>query len=440
MSEFVVWFDKHVERSGLENKDSAEKHAKLQRDLVGGISMRKNILCLTMAAIFCAFALTGCQKTPDAAEGSGIMHAQSDMERQVQEIVAADEQEQIQGEDGVRKQAAGQYQGTVGTGNNKININAEIPAIPDNLYKITLKPDDGLDRDVLGAFLDSESGAIEDTSQELLREIEENDRYNATGDESGEKLLYSKFGDHSADRISDGTKEASFSGHTGACYIDNDLREKCFGIYDGDCNETLITRDRMEEGGFSAERAREILLDKVGTVGVSELAFKEIYYVEGSDYSYYRMAFVPVYDGIAVDIGSDSYALGQVWPNGYAYVSEEGVAEVSLIDFCGKAANKEPVTALSFEQVLKTLEQYLDNGVIESDGRITYDRVELNYYPVPNPAPAADEIEYKPELVLTPIWHIYMPLDEYVDGGYGDAVGPVHICVNAVTGELEAAD
>ena len=64
----------------------------------------------------------------------------------------------------------------------------------------------------------------------------------------------------------------------------------------------------------------------------------------------------------------------------------------------------------------------------------------MNYYPIPNPAPALDGIEYKPELVLTPVWHIYMPLDEYVEGDYGDAVGPTHICVNAVTGELEEAD
>ena len=48
--------------------------------------------------------------------------------------------------------------------------------------------------------------------------------------------------------------------------------------------------------------------------------------------------------------------------------------------------------------------------------------------------------EYKSELTLTPIWHIYMPIDEYVDGGYYDAEGPSHICVNAVTGELVVTD
>ena len=402
--------------------------------------MRKDSLCLTMAALFCASVLAGCQKVPDAAEKDGITHAQGDMERQIQDIAVSDAQEQVQTGAGTQPVSAGRYQGTVGTGDNIININAEIPAIPDNLSIITLKPDDGLDMDALYAFLDSESGSIEDTSQELLREIEESDRTNAAFDENNERCLYSQFGDHSAEQLEDGKVEASFRYHTGAYYVNHDLMEKCFGVYRGEYSETLITQDGMDEGSFSADRAREILLDRLEAVGVSEIALKKIYRISGGGSIFYEMYFVPVRDGIAVDIGSDSYELGQVYPHGDARVWEEGVAEVNLTNFCGKAVKKEPVTAISFEQVLKILEQYLDNGVIASDGTITYDRVELNYYPVPNLSPDPDAIEYKSELTLMPIWHIYMPLDEYVDGGYGNATGPSHICVNAVTGELEVAE
>ena len=406
---------------------------------VGGIGMKKTVY-LTMAAVVCAAALTGCQKTPDAAESNGILHAQGDMERQVQDIAAADDSGQTETETGMHPQGAGRYQGTVGTGGNIININAEIPGVPDNLSVITLKPDDGLDMDALRAFLDSESGAVEDTSQEFMRQIEDNDKENTTPQESGERFLYSIFGDHTALRLSDGKKEALFKFHTGAYYVDHDLLEKCHGIYSGNYSETYITQDQMGEGSFSAERAKEILLDKLEAVGVGDIAMKKIYYIKGDGYSYYEMQFVPVYDGIAVDIGSDSYTLGQVFPSGFGFVTEEGVADVNLMDFCGKVAEKEPVTVISFEQVLKILEQYLDNGMIVSDGTIIYDRVELNYYPVPNPAPDPDAIEYKSELTLTPIWHIYMPIDEYVDGGYDYASGPSHICVNAVTGELAATD
>lgn len=422
--------------------------------------MRKSVLPVAMAAILCVFALISCQEAPDAVEGNGIMHAQGDLDRQVQEIAGADVQAQTPagtgaGTDGLsgadagadaRGQAAtgagaqgtGQYQGTVGTGTNRININAKIPGMPHNLYVITLQPDDGLDKDTLLAFLDSESGSIEDTSQELLEEIEEGDRYNSTMQENGDRFLYSKFGDHSALQLESGVKEASFAGHTSAYYVDHALMEKCQGIFGGNYSETLLTPDSMDEGSFSAQRAGEILLDKLGVLGVGEIAFERIYYVEGSGYSYYQMYFVPVREGLTVNIGSNSYCLGQVRPDGFAEVSQEGVAEVSLSHFCGKAVDQDPVTAISFEQVLKILEQYLDSGMIRSDGRITYNRVELNYYPVPT-APAGDGIEYKSELVLKPIWHIYMPLDEYVDGSYGDA-GPSNICVDAVTGELVETD
>lgn len=397
--------------------------------------MRKHSLLYTIAAAACTLSLAGCQKAPEAVEGNGIVHARGDMERQVQDIAAADTQEQA----GTGAQQAGRYQGTAGTGGSRIAIDADIPAVPDQLYIITLEPDDGLDRDTLLALLDSESGSVRDTSQELLREIEENDECNETVNEYGERFLYSRFGDHSAARLGDGKKEASFFCHTGAYYIDRVLRETCFEIYSGDYSEVLVTQDHMDEGSFSAERAGEILMDRLRILGVSEPAFQKICYTEGGGYRFYYMEFVPVYDGIAVDIGSNAYGPGQVWPNGTAIVSEEGVAEIRLTDFCGKTAGKEPVTVLSFEQVLDILGQYLDNGMIESDGTITYDRVELNYYPVPNPAPAMDEIEYKSKLVLTPIWHIYVPIDEYVEN-YGTAVGPSHICVNAVTGELEAAE
>ncbi len=397
--------------------------------------MKKYNVCFMMASILCALGLAGCQRAPDGVEGNGIMHAKSDMEQQVQDIAAAGPKEQTQAQAGAQPQGA-YYQGTVGTGDNKINIKAEIPALPDKLHILTLKPDEGLDRDALLAFLDSKGGSIEDTSQELLKEIEENDRENSTMNESGEKCLYSKFGDHSAIRLEDGTKTASFTYHTGAYYMDQALMEKCMGIYDGDFSETPVAEDQMDEGSFSANMAAEILLDKVEAAGVRDLAMKKIYYHEGSDYSCYYMEFVPVYDGLAVDIGANSYELGQVLPNGFASVSKEGVAEVQLIDFCGRAAEQELVVALSFEQVLKILEQYLDSGMIQSDGKITYDRVELNYYPVPSAAPARDEIEYKPELVLTPIWHIYIPLDVYVDEGYSATGSPSNICINAVTGEL----
>ena len=404
--------------------------------------MRKNTLSMTVAIILCMSVLYGCREAPEATESNGIQHAQSAVEQQVSDIVETASGQQPEGDneeawqqpegnhEEILQQQSGIYEGTIGTTDNKLNISAQIPAIPENVYQITLKPNDGLDMDTLAAFLDSASGNIEDTSEELSKEMEAAEIANTTGDEPA---FYSHFGDHSALRLSDGNKTAEFARHTCAYYVDHDLRKKCFGIYSGDTTATLITPDKMGDGGFSAERAKEILLEKLGAVGVREITLDRIYYNEGSDYSYYEINFSPAYDGIEVDIGFNAYSLGQVWPNGSAFVSKDGIAELNLMDFCGKAVDKESVEIISFEQVVKILEQYLDSGMIEADGTMTYNRVEFKYYPVPNPAPTPHEIEYKSELVLIPIWHIYMPLDEYVEGLYE---GPCAICINAITGEL----
>lgn len=382
--------------------------------------MRKNILFMTMAVVLCVSALSGCQKAPETSESNGIQHAQGTMAQQISGIVA----------ETPGQQSAGVYEGTIGTTDNIMNIRAQIPVIPENMYQITLKPDDNLDMDTLTAFLDSASGNIVDTSEELGRELEANEIANTTGDEP---TFYSLFGDHSALELSDGNKKASFTHHTWAYYVDNDLREKCFAIYKGETTATLITPDKMGDGSFSADKASEILLEKLNAAGVSEIAFDKIYYNEGSDYSYYEFQFSPAYNGIKVDIGHNSCPFGQVFPIGFAFVSMDGVADLNLMDFLGKAVEKEPVEIISFEQAAKILEQYLDSGMIEADGTMTYNRAELKYYPVPNPAPKPEEIEYKPELVLIPIWHIYMPLDDYIDGHYA---GPSTICINAITGEL----
>ena len=404
--------------------------------------MRKNILSMTMAVILCMSVFAGCQEAPEATESNGILHAQSVLDQQISDITGETSRQQPEGSyegasqqsdgdlESALQQSGGVFEGAIGTTDNKMSINAQIPAIPEKLYQITLKPDDGLDMDTLAAFLDSRGGNVVDTSEELSKEMEAAEIANTTGDESA---FYSHFGDHSALRLGDGNKTAEFARHTCAYYVDNDLKEKCFAIYGGDTTATLITPDKMGDGSFSAEMAKEILLEKLNVVGVKEVSFDRIYYNEGSDYSYYELNFLPAYDGIEVNIGFHSYALGQVWPNGYAFVSKDGIAELNLMDFCGKAVEKGPVEIISFEQAVKILGQYLDSGMIEADGTMIYNRVELNYYPVPNPAPTPHEIEYKSELVLIPIWHIYMPLDEYVEGLYE---GPDTICINAVTGEL----
>ena len=137
--------------------------------------MRKTFISMTMAAFLCISTLSGCQKMPEPSDDQDIPHAQGALEQQVADIAGENTGE-------TQQQSGGFYEGTIGTTDNKMHISAQIPAIPANVYQITLVPDDGLDKDTLTAFLDSPSGNIVDTSQELLDEIEQSDYDNNHGD------------------------------------------------------------------------------------------------------------------------------------------------------------------------------------------------------------------------------------------------------------------
>lgn len=379
---------------------------------------------MTMATVLCVSVLSGCRKAPETSESNGILHAQSALEQQISDIA----------KETPGQQSGSVYEGTVGTTDNKMYINAQISAIPENVYQITLEPNDSLDMDMLEAFLDSPGGKIADTSQELLNSMEKSDYDNMHGPDD-EIAVYSRFGDNSALQLTDGEKEASFGRHTGVSYRDYKLIDKFLGMSSG--TTTMIAPDQMDTGtGFTAGEARQILLDKLEVLGISEIAFARIEFTQGSEFSYYCMYFVPSYDGIEMIMETLSYSLGEVYPDGSAIVTPEGVAELNLSNFCGKITNKEPVTILSFDQVVKILEQYLDSNVIPADERITMNHIRLEYYPLPNTEPSAGEMETRSELELIPVWHIYMPLGEYVDAAIGRDV-PHNICINAVTGEIE---
>ena len=389
------------------------------------MSMRKKVLSTTMAASLCVLALSGCQEAPETSESNGILHAQSAVGQQVSDIAE---------EPPTQQQSGGIYEGTIGSTYNKIYINAQIPAIPETVYQIRLEPDDGLDMDTLTVFLDSTGGNIVDTSQELLESIEKSDYDNTHGPE-GEKAVYSRFGDGSVLQITDGEKEASFAYHTGVYYRDSELFDKFLKASSG--TTTLIAPDQMDAGtGFTAREAERILLDKLEVLGITEVAFERIEFTQSSEFSYYMMNFVPSYEGIEMIIETVSYTLGEIYPDGIAIVTPDGVAELNLFNFCGKIADKDPVTVLSFEQIVKILEQYLDSNMILTDERITMNNVRLEYYPLPNTAPLAGEIETRSELELIPVWHIYMSLDAYVEAGIG-SYAPHNICINAITGEIE---
>lgn len=400
--------------------------------------MRKKKYLGTLAAILCIAALSGCQKAPEAAADSDIPHAGTAIEQQASDGAG----EQPLGEQQSLGQQPGGYflEQTLGTGENKMTIQAQIPAVPEHVYQMTLLPDDTLGKDALLALLEAGEDEAVDSSQALLEEIAQSDYDNTHGPE-GEYCYYSRFSDRTALQFSAGQREASLEGHTSVGYKDSALWDRMIGIavYD----DGLIPPSQADtEGEFPLREAKRILLDKLEPLGIKEVSFWQIRYCKGDGDSYYQLFFAPVQEGVSMIKETGSYGLGEIYPEGWASVMPDGVAELTLRNFCARIGEKVPVTVLPFEKIEQILEQYLDNGLIMTDERMVFDHVELEYYPLPN-TQVQGEMEYREQLELVPVWHIYITVDDYVEKYAGmEEIPPEavdNICINGVTGEVERA-
>ena len=416
--------------------------------------MRKEVMFRITAVLLClcVFGLQGCQKAPEASDSGGISHAQGETDKQVQEILEGEvpsEGETVPESGGLQEgvpsaeetASEGVYEGVIGTGENRLAISARIPQIPGALYRITLGINEEMDENTVLDLLDSREGSIRDTSREFLANLGEIDRNNTSGPE---KVFYSLFGDHSAIEKKDGKREAFVSRGTCAYYKDYALYDRFFEIETKmRAREDLqVSPEEMDEGDFSANDAAGILMDKLKSVGVGEISLGEVLKYEDAHGCCYEFAFTPSYDGIGIVYEKMSTSFGEIYPKGFALIFGEGAAEISLTDFCGQIKSREEAEIISFDQAVRLLGQYLDGGMIRSKGQNVLNTVKLEYYPLPNPSPEPDEIEYREELELVPVWHIYTPLGEYLEGlwagEYEDGVS--NILVNAVTGELEWAE
>ena len=119
-----------------------------------------------------------------------------------------------------------------------------------------------------------------------------------------------------------------------------------------------------------------------------------------------------------------------------AWITEDGIAAMSLDDYCGKITGQsENGKILTFSQVTDILEKYLENNIFYGNSKAKLTQTELVYYPTLRES----------ELILTPAWHICIPLNEMIealesgDKAWQDVVekgAAWNIYLDAVTGEL----
>lgn len=381
--------------------------------------MRNKVLGLVVVTMLMVVSVCGCQKAPESSANGDILHAKDSVEDEVAGIVnepksAAENDMQA-------------INSVIGTGDNVIRIQAQMPDVPQDVYHMVLGENDTLTKDVLKEFLRSETGNIKDLSEEAQREMEQSKADNEQGEE---RAVFSVFGNAPVYKLSDEQKTASFSYGTGAYYQDELLYEKCASIYKS-ADETVLEEADSETVYMEAEK---ILSAKLSQTGMAEIDIYKITQYQYESVTFYEIEFTPSYQGIGVIHEFGSITSGEIFPSGKAWICEESIVTLSLNACLGKAETQEKCgTVLSWSQIEKILETHLNSGKISGSNKAVLTEVEFLYYPI------FKEDENKLELV--PVWHIYTPMSAWMENeelaeAFVANGSSWSICVNAVSGEI----
>ncbi len=381
--------------------------------------MRNKVLGLVVVTMLMVVSVCGCQKAPESSANGDILHAKDSVEDEVAAIVnepksAAENDMQA-------------INSVIGTGDNVIRIQAQMPDVPQDVYHMVLGENDTLTKDVLKEFLRSETGNIKDLSEEAQREMEQSKADNEQGEE---RAVFSVFGNAPVYKLSDEQKTASFSYGTGAYYQDELLYEKCASIYKS-ADETVLEEADSETVYMEAEK---ILSAKLSQTGMAEIDIYKITQYQYESVTFYEIEFTPSYQGIGVIHEFGSITSGEIFPSGKAWICEESIVTLSLNACLGKAETQEKCgTVLSWSQIEKILETHLNSGKISGSNKAVLTEVEFLYYPI------FKEDENKLELV--PVWHIYTPMSAWMENeelaeAFVANGASWSICVNAVSGEI----
>lgn len=381
--------------------------------------MRNKVLGLVVVTMLMVVSVCGCQKASESSANGDILHAKDSVEDEVAGIVnepksAAENDMQA-------------INSVIGTGDNVIRIQAQMPDVPQDVYHMVLGENDTLTKDVLKEFLRSETGNIKDLSEEAQREMEQSKADNEQGEE---RAVFSVFGNAPIYKLSDEQKTASFSYGTGAYYQDELLYEKCASIYKS-ADETVLEEADSETVYMEAEK---ILSAKLSQTGMAEIDIYKITQYQYESVTFYEIEFTPSYQGMGVIHEFGSITSGEIFPSGKAWICEESIVTLSLNACLGKAETQEKCgTVLSWSQIEKILETHLNSGKISGSNKAVLTEVEFLYYPI------FKEDENKLELV--PVWHIYTPMSAWMENeelaeAFVANGSSWSICVNAVSGEI----
>lgn len=219
----------------------------------------------------------------------------------------------------------------IGTGDNVIRIQAQMPDIPQDVKTMVLGENEALTKDVLTEFLGSETGNIKDLSEEAQKEMEQSKADNEQGEE---RVVFSVFGNASIYKSAD---------------------------------ETVLKEAERETVYMEAEK---ILLAKLSQIGMTEIDIYKIIQYQYESITFYEIEFTPSYESMGIVHEFGSIALGEIFPSGKAWICEESIVTLSLNACLGKAETQEKCkTVLSWSQIEKILETHLNSGKINGSNK-----------------------------------------------------------------------
>lgn len=400
-------------------------------------------VALFLAVTIC---LTGCEKAPEAAKDDEILRAKGSSDDAIEAIVNDEEEkteagEKTPGDENTDSEAEGIRAGretvnvVLGEGENRMRIEAEVKAVPGAVSTLTMQADSRLSEETLRNFLDPQ-GEVKDYTEELLAAEEAERKRVAEIDEKlgeGSSIVeMAGVGDGSTLALTDGNRKAVLVGKTGASFEDVFQQEKCRAAMQENVEteqELNVKDEKAGEASFSLQDAKALLMEKLSVLGIEDIHLTKAYFYGADDLSFYELQFCPVVDGLPVAYCFGQQDISRVYPNGLAWVSAEGVSEIGLWNcLMEQVSAGEKETILGFDKVQELLGIYLKDGRIQCTEDVPFSTAELVYY-----------VELKDgKLELSPVWGIYMDLEEYVDycgqAERADFVWTIHI--DAVTGEI----
>lgn len=405
--------------------------------------MKKKLIRIWAPFLVLAVLLTGCQKAPEVSKDDEILRAKGSSEDAVEAIVDEEDGEAETGEIKTERmpvesgmeavQSGGETVNVVlGEGENRMRIEAEIGAVTEAVSTLTMRADSRIDEETLRNFLDPQ-GEVKDFTAELLAEEEaERQRVEEIDKKLGEGssiVEIAGVGDGSRLALTDGNRKAVLVGKTGGSFEDALLEEKCRAVAKEEAQELDTGDAKAGDLSFSLQDAKALLMRKLSVLGIEDIHLTKAYLYESDGFFFYELQFCPVVDGLPTACCFGQQDISRVYPNGTAWVSAEGVAEIGLWNCLMEqvsAAEKEKI--LRFEKVQELLEIYLEDGHLQCTEDVPFSTAELVYY-----------VELKDGMLeLAPVWSIHMDLEEYVEytGETGRMDSAWMLYIDAVTGEL----